>query len=41
MILRCRAQFGNFSPGDEVEVPDGAVFDDKYFEVVPEKGGAE
>lgn len=44
MLLRCTAKFGNFKPGDEVEVPDGARFDHAYFEAVtqpdktPKKG---
>jgi hypothetical protein len=33
MKLVCKNAFGNFKPGDEVEVPDGAVFDGTYFEV--------
>lgn len=36
MLLRCTAKFGNFVPGDEVEVPNGALFDHKYFEAVPQ-----
>ena len=32
MLLRCVRAFGNFEPEDEVEVPDGAVFDGAYFE---------
>ena len=32
MKLRCHRAFGNFTPGDEVEVPDGAVYDNHYFE---------
>ena len=44
MILRCTKPFGNFEPGDEVEVPDGAVYDAFYFEKAPaddkaKKGG--
>lgn len=31
MILVCTHPFGNFKPGDEVEVPDGAVFDGAYY----------
>jgi hypothetical protein len=31
MLLLCHQPFGNFEPGDEVEVPDGAVFDSYYF----------
>ena len=33
MLLRCTNAFGNAEPGDEVEVPDGAIFDTAYFEV--------
>jgi len=38
MLLRCTNAFGNFVPGDEVEVPDDAVFDSAHFEraFVPE-----
>lgn len=32
MLLKCIKQFGNFKVDDEVEVPDGALFDHKYFE---------
>ena len=32
MVLRCTHAFGNFKPGDEVEVPDGSEFDHAYFE---------
>jgi len=32
MRLTCIRPFGNFEPDDEVEVPDGAVFDRYYFE---------
>lgn len=32
MQLRCVRAFGNFQPGEEVEVPDGAGFDAVYFE---------
>ena len=35
MNLKCVRAFGNFVPGDEVEVPDGAIFDHYYFEEVP------
>jgi hypothetical protein len=31
MTLVCVYAFGNFEPGDEVLVPDGAVFDTGYF----------
>lgn len=33
MLLRCVRPFGNKTPGDEVEVPDGAIFDHVYFEL--------
>lgn len=33
MQLRCKNAFGNFTPGQTVEVPDGAVFDTAYFEL--------
>lgn len=36
MQLKCVRPFGNFKPGDSVEVPDGAVFDTFYFETEPE-----
>lgn len=36
MQLRCIRAFGNFKPGDELDVPDGAVFDGFYFERTPE-----
>lgn len=32
MQLVCKNAFGNFKPGDEVEVPDGAGFDNAYFD---------
>lgn len=32
MVLECKVPFGNFKPGDLVEVPDGAVFDESYFQ---------
>lgn len=32
MILTCIRPFGNFLPGDQIEVPDGALFDHQYFE---------
>ena len=31
MFLTCLRPFGNFTPGDTVEVPDNAVFDTAYF----------
>ena len=31
MILVCVNLFGNFEPGDEVIVPDGAEFDHAFF----------
>lgn len=37
MILECVRAFGNFKPGDQVEVPDGTiVFDHFYFKQVVE-----
>jgi len=33
VLLECIRPFGNFVPGDEVEVPAGAVFDTFYFKV--------
>lgn len=36
MILVCVNPFGNFVPGDEVLVPDDAVFDTAFFAA---KGG--
>lgn len=33
MLLRCHTAFGYHAPGDEVEVPDGAVFDAYYYEL--------
>lgn len=36
MLLVCVNAFGNFVPGDEVEVPDGALFDTAYFRVKPD-----
>lgn len=42
MLLRCREAFGNFVPGDEIEVPDGAIYDTLYFELAePDKGDKE
>lgn len=38
MIIRCIQRFGNFVPGDELEVPDEAVFDTTFFEATPTKG---
>lgn len=32
MKLRCVRAFGNFKPGDEIEVPEGAVFDTCHFD---------
>lgn len=31
MTLVCIRPFGLRKPGDEIEVPDGAVFDSTYF----------
>ena len=36
MLLVNIRPFGNFMPGDEVEVPDGALFDRFYFETAGE-----
>jgi hypothetical protein len=33
VLLICKKTFGNFVPGDEVEVPDGAAFDTTHFEM--------
>lgn len=42
MTLRCTNAFGNFKPGDEIEVPDGALYDGAFFEEVAEaKEGSE
>lgn len=41
MQLRCKNAFGNFEPGDEVEVPDGAEYDHAYFEEVETPKGDE
>ena len=32
MQIKCIRAFGNFRPGDVVEIPDGAVFDEGHFE---------
>lgn len=38
MKLRCREAFGNFVPGDVIDVPEGAVYDTLYFELAePDK----
>jgi hypothetical protein len=39
VILKNVRPFGNFTPGDLVEVPDGAVFDEFFFVEVPAEGG--
>jgi hypothetical protein len=31
MILVCINAFGNFEPGDEIEMPDGTEFDHAFF----------
>lgn len=36
MLLVNHQPFGNFKPGDTVEVPDGAAFDHAYFELAEE-----
>lgn len=42
MRLRCTHAFGNFVPGDEIEVPEGAVYDGYYFvPVEPEQASKE
>lgn len=35
MLIRCTHPFGNFKPGDELDIPDNAKFDTFYFEVAP------
>lgn len=40
MIIKNVREFGNFKPGDLVEVPDDAVFDEFYFMKVPAEGGS-
>jgi hypothetical protein len=37
VLLKCYEPFGNFVPGDEIEVPDGAIFDGAYFKAVEVK----
>jgi hypothetical protein len=41
MLLRCTHAFGNFEPGDEIEVPAGALYDGAHFKEVepPEEAG--
>lgn len=41
MLLECIEPFGNFVPGDTVEVPEGAVFDTFYFKQADEPKKAE
>jgi hypothetical protein len=36
MILVCVNAFGNFEPGDEIEMPDDAEFDHAFFKAKPE-----
>lgn len=38
MLVRCIQPFGNFTPGDELVLPEGAEFDHYYFEAVPSEG---
>lgn len=38
MTLVCVRAFGNFVPGDEIEVPEGAGYDHYYFELKAEEG---
>jgi hypothetical protein len=33
--LKCKEAFGNFVPGDELDVPDGAIYDKAFFGEVP------
>lgn len=40
MLLKCVRPFGNKKPGDTVEVPDGAEFDQMYFALAPVKKSA-
>lgn len=35
MLLQCYNSFGNYEPGDELEVPDGALYDAAVFKEVP------
>lgn len=35
MTLICIQGFGNFRPGDQITVPDGAVYDSAFFEEAP------
>lgn len=37
MFVVCIQAFGNFVPGDEVLIPDGAVFDTTYFAAKADK----
>lgn len=39
MKLTCVKPFGNFKPGDEVEVPAKATYDETYFTEEKAKGG--
>lgn len=34
MKLKCKEAFGNFVPGDELDVPDGVVYDKAFFDEV-------
>lgn len=38
MTLICVKPFGNFTPGDTVEVPAKAVYDETYFAQKPKDG---
>jgi hypothetical protein len=37
MKLRNKEAFGNFKPGDEVEVPDGSVYDTYHWDEVKDE----
>jgi hypothetical protein len=35
MLIKAKKNFGNYKVGETVEIPDGAIFDRKVFELVP------
>jgi hypothetical protein len=39
--LKCKETFGNFVPGDELEVPDGVIYDKAFFDEVPASDAAD
>lgn len=41
MKLKCKEPFGNFVPGDELDVPDGVIYDKAFFAEVPASPAAE